>query len=292
MKQFAVVFLILILLAGVFPATATVNLAPFELAKVGDSVSLAKANNVFLDSMVVNNKFMQSTTLAFDIDKIRPSSTRTSDFYLLLFLCTMLGIIRFVDPKYFHNLWVAFWNPTLSSRQLKDQLQGAGWPNFVMNVFFAISEGAYIYYVVKFFTPIHSGVIPPSLLLLMLCTGTAVIYLAKYASVKFSGWAFRLEGITEHYIFNVFLINKILGIVLVPFIIVLAFADHTIVSNVILVSFIVGAAVIANRYTRSWQLFGSFFQYSKFHFFMYLCASEILPLAVLIKLLINGLMFY
>jgi hypothetical protein len=71
-----------------------------------------------------------------------------------------------------------------------------------------------MYYIVRFFTPHHSGVIPPSLLIIMLIAGTAIIYLAKYAAVRFRGWAFRVEGITEHYMFNVFLINKVLGITL------------------------------------------------------------------------------
>ena len=126
----------------------------------------------------------------------------------------------------------------------------------------------------------------------MLVVGTGIIYLAKYLAVRFSGWAFRVEGVTEHYLFNVFLINKVLGIILVPFVIILAFADHNVVQQMIVISFIVSGILLLNRYIRSWQVFGSFFQYSKFHFFMYLCASELLPLAVLMKLLVKGLMFY
>ena len=161
-----------------------------------------------------------------------------------------------------------------------------------MNIFFTFAGGAYIYYIVRFFTPYRSGVIPPSLLIIMLIGGTAIIYLCKYAAVRFSGWAFRVEGITEHYLFNVFLINKVLGITLIPFIIILAFADREWGQQVVIISFVAAGILLLNRYIRSWQVFGSFFQYSKFHFFMYLCASELLPLAVLMKLLVKGLMFY
>jgi Na+-translocating ferredoxin:NAD+ oxidoreductase RnfD subunit len=126
----------------------------------------------------------------------------------------------------------------------------------------------------------------------MLVAGTGVIYLIKYAAVQFSGWAFRVQGITEHYLFNVFLINKVLGVTLVPFVIILAFADREWAQQIVILSFITSGILLLNRYIRSWQVFGSFFQYSKFHFFVYLCASEILPLAVLMKLLVKGLMFY
>jgi len=119
-----------------------------------------------------------------------------------------------------------------------------------------------------------------------------LIYMAKYAAVRFSGWAFRVEGVTDHYLFNVFLMNKILAIVLLPFIVIMAFSEPMWAHPIIVVSFIACLLLFVNRYVRSWQVFGSFFQYSKFHFFTYLCASELLPLAVLMKLLIRGLLFW
>jgi hypothetical protein len=70
----------------------------------------------------------------------------------------------------------------------------------------------------------------------------------------------------------------------------MAFGSAALAGPAVVVSVIVIALLFINRYIRSWQVFGSFFQYSKFHFFTYLCASEILPLAVLMKLLVRGLL--
>ncbi len=264
----------------------------YGIAALPDSAKLQAGTEQLTEHLLLMHPMMATTRVISDIELPHSFETQTADFYLLLFLCLMLGVIRYMDTKYFINLWRAFWNPTLSNRQLKDQLQGSGLPNFLMNVFFTFAGGAYIYYIVRFFTPHHSGVIPPSLLIIMLIAGNGLIYLAKYTAVRFSGWAFRVEGITEHYLFNVFLINKVLGITLIPFIIVLAFADHEWAQQMVVISFIISGALLLNRYIRSWEVFGSFFQYSKFHFFMYLCASELLPLAVLMKLLVKGLMFY
>lgn len=268
------------------------QLAQYNIPVLGDSGVMKQNVARLADSMLTHNPLMNAHLMISDIEQAHKWDSQTSDFYLLLSLCLLLGVIRFIDQRYFVNLWAAFWNPTLSNRQLKDQLQGAGLPNLLMNIFFTISVGSYIYYAVKFYTPHHSGVIPSSLLIIMLIAGTAIIYTAKYLAVRFSGWAFRVEGVTEHYLFNVFLINKILAIVLMPFIIALAFADEGVAKQMIVISFLIGGLLLLNRYIRSWQVFGSFFQYSKFHFFMYLCASELLPLAVLMKLLVQGLMFY
>jgi hypothetical protein len=289
MKRIFLMVLLVVLGCGAFAQGAP---ADYGIGYLGDSAVVEWYARYMADSMLVNHPMVASPYVISDIQSPHIWVSQTADFYLLLTLCLLLGLIRYMDTRYFINLWRAFWNPTLSNRQLKDQLQGAGLPNFLMNLFFAFAGGAYIYYVVRFFTPRSSGVIPPSLLIIMLITGTGMIYMTKYAAIRFSGWAFRVEGITEHYLFNVFLINKVLSVALLPFIIILAFADHGWAQHIVFVSFVAAGILLLNRYFRSWQVFGSFFQYSKFHFFMYLCASELLPLAVLMKLLVKGLMFY
>jgi len=284
--------IILFIILNCGTAYGKVQPALYGITVMPDSAYLRQQGKINADTFIAALPILACKNVINDIEVPHIMESQTADFYLLVFLCIMLGLIRFMDTRYFINLWRAFWNPTLSNRQLKEQLQGSGLPNLLMNVFFTFAFGAYIYYIVRFFTPHHSGIIPPSLLIIMLISGTGLIYLAKFAAIRFSGWAFRVEGITEHYLFNVFLINKVLGITLIPFIIILAFADREWAQQVIVISFVVSGALLLNRYLRSWQVFGSFFQYSKFHFFMYLCASELLPLAVLMKLLVKGLMFY
>lgn len=200
------IFIALVVCHG---ANARVAYAKYDVVIGADSAALAQGTKVMAENLIANHPMVATKQVISDIASPHKWVSQTADFYLLLFLCLILGLIRFMDTRYFLNLWRAFWNPTLSNRQLKDQLLGSGLPNLLMNVFFTFAGGAYIYYVVRFFTPHRSEVIPPSLLIIMLIAGTAVIYLAKYAAVRFSGWAFRVEGITEHYLFNVFLIVQI-----------------------------------------------------------------------------------
>ncbi|RYE21989.1 MAG: DUF4271 domain-containing protein [Sphingobacteriales bacterium] len=232
---------------------------------------------------------MSQSSVIMGVEHARQMLDKTPDFYFLLFLCLMLGVIRILDPRYLTHLWNAFRNQTLSARQLKDQLESASLPSLLMNVFFTMIGGAYIYYLVRLFTPYHPGGLSPVVLMFLIIAGMMAIYLIKYFVIRFSGWAFKVEGVTEHYIFNVFLINKMIAVMLLPVTLLLAFSDPTVSGPIAILSFILIGFMILNRYTRSWQVFGSFFQYSKFHFFTYLCASEILPLAILMKLLVREL---
>jgi hypothetical protein len=285
-------FLILLLLLLSVPAMAKVSTAKYGVVIPYDSARLSKMAIRKTDSIIKAHPQMTLKYGVSAIMKVRPYTNRTRDFYVLACLCIMLGLIRYSDPRYFNGLLQAFWNPTRSNRQVKDQLQSLRLSNILMNIFFTMAAGAYVYYVIYFFEMRRTGVAPSLIILGLLVAGMMFIYLGKYAVIRFSGWAFRLEGITDFYLFNVFLINKIIAIAVLPFIALFAFADPQYTQPLMILSFALIGVLLINRYTRSWQVFGSFFQYSKFHFFMYLCASELLPLAVLMKLLVRGMLYF
>ncbi len=288
---FGLSFLFLLFLS--FRSLAAADMANYGLPPLSDSArrNIASATQAAYDSLLRAHPQYANRHVVNAIAQHHFFDDKTTDFYLLITLFLFLGLIRLTDPRYFHSLWQAFRNPGSSGRQLKEKLQSASVSNLLMNLFFTMSAAAYGFFVVKNFMPQRSGNLPASLLFIMLIAGMIVVYLGKYAVIRFSGWAFRVQGITEHYLFNVFLVNKILAMLLLPVIVLLAFAGPIVAQPALILSFLLILFLFINRYMRSWQVFGSFFQYSKFHFFTYLCASELLPLAVLMKLLVRGLLY-
>ncbi len=264
---------------------ARVNTAMYDIQlSAGD---LSHRVDLAMDSVYAHHPQLANTNVLMSVMPPHRMTDKTTDFYILLGLCVVLGIIRFIDPRYFSNLWRAFRNPAIGRNQLKDQMETASFPALLMNIFFTMIMGAYVYYVAGMVFPQRNSTFAPSLLIVMMMGAMMLVYLLKYLVIRFSGWAFKVQSITEYYIFNVFLINKVLGIILLPFTVLLAFAEPRFAGPALIVSFIAIGLLFLNRYTRSWQYLGSFFQYSKFHFFTYLCASELLPLAVLAKLLLR-----
>jgi hypothetical protein len=55
--------------------------------------------------------------------------------------------------------------------------------------------------------------------------GISIIYFIKYLGLKLSGWLFNMQEAANSYIFIVFVINKMIGILLLPFLILLAFTQ-------------------------------------------------------------------
>lgn len=282
-------FTVLLVLLAFYPATAKLAFNQLPFALPDKPTQMAGANRL-VDSMIASNPMLNSKVVYNAVEKVHVFDDKSLDFYVILTIVLMLGVVRYANPKYFQNLWSTFRSPG-HSHASKEQLEVAGFSNLFMNIFFAMVSGLYVYYLVRANTPQTTASMPHWLLMLMLMAGMGLIYLAKYMTISFGGWAFKLDAVSKSYIFNIFLVNKIMALALLPFVLLIAFASPAYASPAIIVSGILVALLFVSRYIRSWQVFGSFFQFSKFHFFTYLCASEILPLAVLMKLLVRGMLY-
>ena len=270
-----------------FPQTADSSVHPekFGLAwNANDSLAIQAAVRNHLDSALAIHNY-NANDVFYQIESVHPFSKRTADFYLLVTLVIILGLIRYSDRRYFKMLTEIFYGGYADGQKSK-LMQVAVWQNMGMNLFFCIVAGTYLYYL-SVGNPLVSVGFSHAIVLIGLIGGTILIYSGKDLILRFLGWLFRVETLANEYLFNVFLVNKVLGIALLPFIILLAFGDPQWFGTVLFFSGAVAIALFIVRYLKSWSLFYPFFKGSKFHFFIYLCASEILPLAVLIKWLLH-----
>ncbi|MBK7884323.1 MAG: DUF4271 domain-containing protein [Chitinophagaceae bacterium] len=113
-----------------------------------------------------------------------------------------------------------------------------------------------------------------------------LIYIVKYLSLKFTGWLTGYKQETATYIFVIFLINKIIGILLVPFIIVVAFSDEYLIRLVVLISLLLIIMLLILRSLRSYQLVHHSLKITRYHFLLYIIGVEIIPLLVVYKALL------
>jgi len=104
----------------------------------------------------------------------------------------------------------------------------------------------------------------------------------------FSGWIFNAKEAAGTYAFLVFLVNKIIGIVLLPVVLIIAFsADEPYINVVITVSLIIVGLLLLYRYIASVGTMRKDLKVNAIHFFLYLCTVEIMPLLLIYKLLFN-----
>ncbi|MCK7558882.1 DUF4271 domain-containing protein [Chitinophaga sedimenti] len=209
----------------------------------------------------------------YDINPLHDVPDEDWLVYTVAGVLLLLGIIRAAYVKYFSDLFRAFFNPTLSQRQLKDQLSQSPFPNFLMNVYFVISMGLYLYLLMKRFDyPVEekARILIPALIVLV-----AVVYFVKYIVLRFCGWLFGNAELIDAYVFVLYLINKILGILLVPFLVLLAFGKPELAMVMLYISLFCIVLLIVYRYIRSYSLVKQYLSFSRLHFFFTFAHSKL-----------------
>jgi len=240
------------------------------------------------DSTILHQKEILINNATYNLKAISESYTQrirsynTLDllFYILIFLMLFLSVFKLIYQKYFTNLARVFLNTTLRQSQLVDQLLIAKLQSLVMNIFFFITAGIYVFLLLK-----HTGKVGLNdwSTMLICIAFVACLYVLKYVNVIFFGWLTGFKNEVENYLFIVFLINKITGIILIPFLFIISFAKDSIVESSIVLSILLLVILLIIRYLRAFGALKSQLRVSRFHFFVYVIAIEIIPILLICK---------
>lgn len=205
-------------------------------------------------------------------------------FYSIVGLLFMVGLFRSGFEKYLHDLFRLFFNTTMKQRQIREQMIQTPLASALLNVFFVISSAFYICFLLQYYQ-----VIEPEqfwLIFLYAILFIAAIYVVKFIWLKLAGWLFNMQEAADNYIFIVFIINKIIGIFLLPILILMAFSNEDILEVTLVISWIGLAGLLIYRFILTFAAVRNQINVNLFHFFVYLCAFEIAPLLLIYKGLI------
>lgn len=232
---------------------------------------------------LLDNPFLRSTAKPiFLVIKERERTSKDEMFYLIFGLMFFLAFIKIVFAKYFQNIFRLFFQPSFRQKQTREQLQQGNLPSLLLNLFFVFSAAAYVTLLLNYY---HIANIGFWFLLLYSAGFLLVIYIGKFVFLSFTGWVFNVKEATDAYIFAIYLINKILGVVLLPFTLILAFSPPAIVNISITISFLLVLLLFLYRYLVSFGPVSKEVKVSPVHFFFYVLAFEITPLLLIYKTL-------
>lgn len=270
------------LIIPVDSSVTTPAILPDTAVNTGDTVkAFLKPERSKLFNRLLNTG---ADPVAFTIS-YKQDKNKDTLFYVIAGLVLLLAFFKYIYNRYFINLFKVFFNTSLKQSQLTDQLLQAKLASLMFNLFFVMSAGFYVYLLLSNYRLIEEDnwIIAFFSVALM-----GLTYLFKFCTLKFTGWVTGMSDVTNTYIFVIFLINKIIGIFLVPFIIILAFSDLTIVKTGTLISLMCIGLFLLLRFFRSYGLLQNQLKISKFHFMLYIIGIELLPLLLIYK----GLMVY
>jgi hypothetical protein len=208
---------------------------------------------------------------------------RTGIFLISLFLLFVFAGIKNTFFTHFTNLFKVFTTINSAKRLIKDQLENNSRANalFLVLYFFCIS---FIVYLLisndpMFFSKHTSFTKYTACLLAVIC-----FYFLKNGIVKMLAWIFNKENNYHEYQQTNIMINEFTGLFLFPLSIFLLILNGKLVGFLLAISILLIVAMNFLKYIRLAGLVKKMLSMNFLHFFLYLCAFEIIPLLVLIKL--------
>jgi hypothetical protein len=205
-------------------------------------------------------------------------------FYFLLCLLFYFGLFRLIFIKYLDNLNTLFFRVTMRQNQIREQLLQSPLPSLFLNILFVVSTGLFLSIVADYY-----NIVPGMnrwLLLLYCCLLVTAVYMGKFILLKMVGWMFNIRVATDTYIFIVFLVNKMMGIYLLPALLLMAFSKPPFLTVLITLTYVFILILFIYRFIIAYRPIRNEIKLTRFHFFIYLCAFEIAPLLLIYKVLL------
>jgi hypothetical protein len=224
------------------------------------------------------------TRPSFRINEIRIAPNFDGRFYLIIGMLFYLAFIKVTFPKYFSNLFQLIFQSPVRQKQTREQLQQNNLAALFSNILFILNASIFVSLLA-----VKNAWVDLSLYTCIAYSATlfAGLYVFKFLFLWFSGWLFSQSEAIGNYSFIVFLTNKVMGVFLIPAILLLAFSPISVQDFAYNIALIVISILFVYRYLISFSIVRASLKVSAFHFFLYLCTCEVLPMFVLYKLTLD-----
>lgn len=170
-------------------------------------------------------------------------------------------------------------------KSLNRESNGGKNPLFLsLYLFFLVNLGLLIYGFIKDYIEVSSGI----QLLWMIVLMTLGVYIIKHVYIYFIRWVFPLKTPLSHYGFAVVVLNAIVGILLFPVNLLAVLGPENLRYIFLILGLIIVVLFYLTRLVQGFQLNARESTNNIFHFFLYLCGSEIAPIALVYGFINHG----
>ena len=210
-------------------------------------------------------------------------------FYTLLGVILLVAVVKQLFPKYFYNIFRLMFQASFRQKQTREMLMQEKLPSLLMNILFIVVGGLFLALLAKTYKGTSYEWLNTSFwnLVMYSITFLALLYIFKYLVIQFIGWVFNAGEQASTYSFIVFLVNKIIGLALLPLLLLLAFSSGHIWDVTVTIAGCVVAFLLLFRYIVSLTIIRSTLSIHPLHFFIYLCAVELMPMFIIYKVLFS-----
>lgn len=274
--------------------------SPFDLipriastANPDSSIAIAVSSNPFDIVKVRPLNRPAEPNRGFRVEKqVKPLTAKEKEsiyrrflFVTILVMLIVLTLVVTIFRILIEKIWKAFLNDNLLNQLLREQSSGMTFAYAILYALFFINTGIFSYLAARYLGIDLSN---SNLVALLICTGSiAGFLLSKHLILYLIGSIFPVGKEVTSYQFTIVVFNIIIGFFLVAPILFIAYAPREMIGYVVYGTFVLLTLTYLFLSLRGLFIANRFIAWHKFHFLLYLCAVELAPLLVIIKLVIS-----
>lgn len=207
-------------------------------------------------------------------------------FLALLLIAVLLVWLRRINPKKLSVYLSAIYNRRSLNEIFEEEHILSSSYSLILFFTFCLTLALFI---VKMLVVLQLGVVEQYGAFMafgILAAAIFIIYAVKILFVQFMGNVFGIYPVAKQYAFNVYLLNNILGLLLVPVVAIAYYSGAPADTWAVYTGIALFALFFVLRFLKSLSIEGIISPVNLLYLFLYLCTLEILPLLVATKLAI------
>jgi hypothetical protein len=216
----------------------------------------------------------------------RPLNDTISDWLTISLIVMMVFFtwFRLFYYKIFRQLLTSYFNMTASNQIVRDESYLLQRASLVISIISYLLGGLFLYQISVLYDWqiywLQKGLVRFVLFSLII----AISYSVKMILLRVLSVVFNQEKAAGSYIFNLFLMIMMAGLILFPANIFLAYSNASVKYFAAIATIVLIGLMFLFRLSRAIRIWFSIPQFSFFYLFLYLCAFEVAPLLVVWKL--------
>ena len=206
----------------------------------------------------------------------------TTVIELFLLLTILFTLFRSIPARVYR----AFLNDNILSQLHREQGSMVSIPYFSFYLFFFFNAGFFLYLITW-----HYGITIAErnwASFLLLTGGLMGLFAGKHLLLKLLEAVLPFSKEFRVYSFTIIVFSIVIGILLIPFNLLIAYGPADAVSGVIVLAMVMLGLVFAFRFVRGIFIAGRLVALHLFHFLLYICTVEIAPALIVAKVIYSA----
>ncbi len=207
-------------------------------------------------------------------------------FFVLFFLAALITLVKTQYDREFKEVFYVFKNNSITQQLYREATAtGVRIPYILLNINFIVIISLWLFLVLK-----QSSFLESFDDLIILTSLTAIITLIVFVRnllLNIFSWLFFSGKQIGLFNFTELQILRCTGLILYPFTLFICYTPEPLNRIIFILSIIILFSFFLFRYLRGFEISREFFIKNIFHFLIYICALEIVPLLIGIRFISN-----